>query len=244
MKPIALCLVLAAITACGGKETPATTATAEPAAARTAAPASNKPAPPVAKGDEQYQPGTHYTVLPRPVAVASPGKVEIAGFFWYGCGACYNFEPQLNNYKRKLPEGMQFVAVPVMWRQQPMEVHARAFYTAKALGNGQLHEAIFGAMHVDRNPLATPKAVAELFAQYGEDKANTLKLMKSFAVSAQVAKAKSLAAGAGISGTPSLVVNGKYRVEVGPTGGLRGMLRVADYLARKELAASEGYYGR
>ena len=39
--------------------------------------------------------------------------------------------------------------------------------------------------------------------------------------------------------TPTLIVNGKYRVEVGSAGSQLNMLRVAEFLIDKELAARE-----
>ena len=32
-----------------------------------------------------------------------PGKIEVAEFFWYGCGHCYTFEPVIGQWKKTLP---------------------------------------------------------------------------------------------------------------------------------------------
>jgi len=50
-------------------------------------------------------------------------------------------------------------------------------------------------------------------------------------------KAKKLAVAYQISGVPTLIVNGKYRFDIGSSGGLEQTTAVADYLIAKERAA-------
>ncbi|MNR56896.1 Thiol:disulfide interchange protein DsbA precursor [compost metagenome] len=49
-------------------------------------------------------------------------------------------------------------------------------------------------------------------------------------------QAKDLAQKYGITGVPSMVVNGKYRFDLGTAKGPQGVLNVADYLIAKERA--------
>lgn len=183
----------------------------------------------------QYVAGKHYRVLDRPVPTANPNKVEIAEFFWYGCSHCYTFEPLINDYKKAMPDNYAFVGVPAMWRDV-MVVHAKAYYATKALNRPDLHDVIFDEMNNKGNRLASPKAVAKLFAEHGVDEEKTLRLLNSFGVNAQVNKARAVATGAKLTGTPTLLVNGKYMIEARGAGGQAAMIRVADYLAKKESA--------
>ena len=50
-----------------------------------------------------------YTELKPPQPVESDGKIEVLEFFWYGCIHCYNLEPTLETWLKKLPAD---VAVP------------------------------------------------------------------------------------------------------------------------------------
>ncbi|HEX5842707.1 MAG TPA: thiol:disulfide interchange protein, partial [Pseudomonas sp.] len=59
----------------------------------------------------------------------------------------------------------------------------------------------------------------------------------SFAVKGLVEKAKKLGAAYQISGVPTLVVNGKYRFDIGSSGGPQQALQVADHLIGKERSA-------
>lgn len=199
------------------------------------------PKPPVASQSVatpaagKYVAGKHYRVLPRALPTNNPNKVEVAEFFWYGCSHCYTFEPLAQTYKQGLPETIEFIPIPAMWNDV-MQVHAKAFYAAKAFNKPEIHAAIFEVMNVERKRLASDSAVADLFAEHGIDKSEALKMLNSFGVSAQVNKARSLAAGAKLSGTPTLMVNGKYVVESSLAGSQQEMLKVADYLAKLEVA--------
>ena len=80
-----------------------------------------------------YEEGKHYDAISPAVRTASPGKIEVAEFFWYGCSHCYTFEPLIGQWKKTLAEDVTFRGIPAMWGGA-MELHARAFYTAQALG--------------------------------------------------------------------------------------------------------------
>ena len=83
--------------------------------------------------EEQYEEGTHYELINPAVRTANPDTIEVAEFFWYGCGHCYTFEPMLMQWKKTLAEDVDFQGSPAIWNAK-MELHARAFYTAQALG--------------------------------------------------------------------------------------------------------------
>jgi thiol:disulfide interchange protein DsbA len=51
--------------------------------------------------EETWVEGTHYEVISPPVRTANPDKIELAEFFWYGCGHCYTFEPVVGQWKRR-----------------------------------------------------------------------------------------------------------------------------------------------
>lgn len=208
-----------------------TTTTAQPAKKIEPRPTTASPAVPAGK----YVAGKHYRVLARPLPTNNPNKVEVAEFFWYGCSHCYTFEALAQPYKRGLPDTIEFIPIPAMWNSV-MQVHAKAYYATVALNKPELHAVIFNAMNVDRKRLGSDAEVAELFAANGVDKAEALKVLASFGVSAQVNKARSLATGAKLSGTPTLMVNGKYVIESGLAGSQSEMLKVADYLARLEVS--------
>ena len=189
---------------------------------------------------KSYVAGTDYDLITPPVRAVDPGKIEVAEFFWYGCGHCYSFEPILQAWKKTLPEDVKFRGVPAVW-QEKMELHAKAYYAAEALGVlDTMNPVIFQAMNVDRKPLASEKEIAALFTAHGVSEADFIKAFNSFGVSSQVRQAVATAKAAQITGTPALMVNGKYHVSGSKAGGQANMLKVVDFLIEKERAAKGG----
>ncbi len=190
-----------------------------------------------AADSDQYQEGVHYVTLPQPVPTQTGDKVEVAEVFWYGCGHCYSFEPLINAWKKSLPEGAELVRSPAIWRNE-MKIHAQMYYAADALGMlDKLHEPLFSAMHVDHKRLLSEDEIFPIFAAQGVDRAQFDKVFSSFKVRSDVNRADARQRGYKISGTPELVVNGKYRISSRMTGSQADMLKVASYLVDRELAA-------
>jgi len=186
---------------------------------------------------QDYVEGTNYDLITPAVRTADPGKIEVTEFFWYGCGHCYTFEPMIEQWKKSLPDDVDFQGSPAIWNAK-MELHARAFYTAELLGVlDTMHPVLFQAMNVDRKPLSSEGKVAELFAANGVDAEDFNKAFNSFGVTSQVRQANSRARAAKITGTPALMVNGKYHVSTRKAGSQANMLKVAEYLIQKERAA-------
>jgi thiol:disulfide interchange protein DsbA len=184
----------------------------------------------------EYKAGTHYVVLDNPVRTADSNKIEVTEIFWYGCGHCFRFDPVLHQWAEKLPADVDFKLSPAMWGGN-MELHARAFYTAKALNMlDKLHQPLFNALNLENKPLASEAELASFFAQHGVDKATFTKTFNSFGVVSQVKQADARARSYQIGGTPEMVVEGKYRVSGGMAGGQQKMLDVVDFLIAKTRA--------
>ena len=192
-----------------------------------------------AQDAQNWQEGTHYDVISPAIRTADPDKIEVAEFFWYGCGHCYTFEPMIGQWKKTLGEDVDFRGSPAIWNQ-PMELHARAYYAAEVLGvMDTMHSVVFQAMNVDRKRLGSEDEIAKLFAAHGVDEAEFTKAFNSFGVSSQVRQANARARAAKITGTPEMMINGKYRISTRKAGNQANMLKIADFLIAKERAAQE-----
>ena len=186
---------------------------------------------------EDIQAGKQYVELSSPVPISKPGKIEMVELFWYGCPHCYQFEPTLNAWTEKLPEDVNFVRIPAMFGGV-WNVHGQLFITLESMGvEHAVHKAVFEAIHKEGKKLSTPDEMAEFLAGQGVDKAAFIKAYNSFGVKSQMEKAKKLAMAYQISGVPTLIVNGKYRFDIGSSGGLEQATQVADFLIAKERAA-------
>lgn len=186
---------------------------------------------------EDIQAGKQYVELNSPVPVAQPGKIEVVELFWYGCPHCYQLEPTIKPWAEKLPQDVHFVRIPAMFGGL-WNAHGQMFLTLESMGaEAKVHDAIFNAIHREGKKLATPEEMAEFLAGQGVDKDTFLSTYNSFAIKGQVEKAKKLAMAYQITGVPVLVVDGKYRFDLGTAGGPEGAMKVADFLIAKERAA-------
>ena len=187
--------------------------------------------------DVPLEAGKTYIELNSAVPVAVPGKIEVVELFWYGCPHCYAFEPVVNPWAEKLPSDVNFVRLPAMFGG-PWDAHGQMFLTLEAMGvEHKVHAAVFNAIQKEGKRLTDKKDMADFLATQGVDKEKFLQTFDSFAIKGQIAKAKDLAKKYEISGVPTMVVDGKYRFDLGTAGGPEQALNVADQLIAKERAA-------
>ena len=182
--------------------------------------------------------GIEYRLVSPAQPTITKEKIEVVELFWYGCPHCYDFEPDLKKWLANKPDNVVFVQVPAVFNPG-WALHARAYYTATSLGlydNGkhEFHDAFFKELHERKKRLNTKKLLRAFFARFdvsAEDFNNTF---DSFAVNTKVNRAATLSKRYQLDGVPSLIVNGKYRVDGPMAGGRKGMLKVTDYLIKKE----------
>lgn len=188
------------------------------------------------------QPGVNYSVLkPEQPVHVTQGKIEVLEFFWYGCIHCYNFEPAIEQWLRKLPPDVQFRRIPAVFNDR-WGHDAAIFYSLEAMGVGErLHRPLFDAIHVDRLRTDDSKAFNAWLDKQGVDAKRFEDVMKSFGVQSKLRQARQVTIAYGIDGTPAMAVQGRYSISTDQGGSLRGMLSVVDHLiplARKSLSVA------
>lgn len=183
---------------------------------------------------EKYIAGKDYVVLDKPVKTSDSSKIEVTEVFWYGCPHCNQLRPVFDHWKKQRADDVIIQHSPAMWNKN-MVTHARLFYTAKALGKLDLaHKDIFDAMHIQRKKLLNSKEMYPIFAKYDVTEEDFEKTFKSFGVNSQIQQADARARSYGISGTPEVIVNGKYRISSRTADSHARMLKVAEFLIEKE----------
>lgn len=171
--------------------------------------------------------GSDYLRLGKPVATdAGAGKIEVLEFFAYSCIHCYNFEPLMAEWTKKLPASVVVRRTPVAFSDAfvPMQ---KLYYTLEAMGLvGSLHEKVFKAFHVDKVRIQEPAVAADWMGKQGVDMKKFNELFNSFSVAGKAKRATQLQDLYVVEGTPALGVGGRYYV---PGQGPRTLL-VADAL--------------
>lgn len=186
----------------------------------------------------RYEQDKHFRRLTTAQGTSSsPDKIEVAEVFWYGCPHCYNFEPYIEKWKEGISADVSFVRVPVIWNPTN-ELHARAFYTAEALGKQEeVHPLLFSEIHVRNNPLSSPEMIQRVFAKAGVSAEEFTSTFDSFAVTGNVRRAGNLTQRYGIRSVPVLVINGRYTTDASEITSFEEMLAVGDELVERERVA-------
>jgi protein dithiol oxidoreductase (disulfide-forming) len=208
---------------------------AAPAAPATAA---AEPAVPT----RQWELGADYMLIDPRVPTSTGAKIEVVEVFSYACPHCAHFQPSVDELKAKLPANAQLVLVPAVFRPE-WQPFARAFYTAQALGIlDKTHQALFDALYEQHLPLTTLDTLVNgFYASHGANPATFMSTANSFVIDSKLAHGDQLVRDYGVTGTPSLIVNGKYRVEmsserkIGPAEAIQIVL----YLVQQEAAAAK-----
>lgn len=186
-----------------------------------------------AKGD--FVEGIEYERVVPAQPTEEPGKVEVLELFWYGCPHCYHLEPMLDKWRETLPDDVVFRRMPAIFTNPRWELHARAFYTAEALGVlDQIHRPLFEALHKKQLKLATEDELAGFFAAHGVKEEDFKRTFNSFYVTTKVNNAKLMTRRYGIDGVPAMIVDGKYRTDGPAAGSQEKMLEVVNFLIAKE----------
>jgi protein dithiol oxidoreductase (disulfide-forming) len=201
--------------------------------------------------------GVNYFVISpaRPTNVPA-GKIEVAEVFSYACPFCAQFNPVVRKLQASLPSNAQMVYIPASFNPaEGWPTFQRATCAAQMLGIlDETHDKVFDAVwktgelaisdpqtHRIKNPLPSIEDVAKYYNHIsGVPVQKFLDTSKSFAVDTAMRRDDALVTAYRIDSTPSLVVNGKYRITGQSAGGMPQMIEVAKYLVEKESAGGAG----
>lgn len=223
-------LIAAGISACGDKPAPAPTPKVETPAPKievpTPAPKVETPAPaanvvtPVPAPTVQIMAGRDYQVIKPPQPTDSGDKIQVTEFFWYGCPHCNHLQPALHAWLKKLPPDVELKRQPAAFNDTWVQL-ARTYYTIEAMNLvDKLHGEVFAAIHIQNklDPKILLKDQVTLFdwaASKGVDRQKFIDTYNSFTVASKAQRTKDITAAHDISGTPSLVVDGRYLMSPG-----------------------------
>jgi len=154
-----------------------------------------------------------YTLVepPQPPLEAGSGnKVEVLEFFYYGCPHCYNLQPALKTWLKNAPKDIEFRRVPTVFRESWLPL-TRTFYALESVGAlEKMHDAVFDAVHKQNANLGDKKNLLDWAGRRGLDAKKLGDAYDSFSVQTKTQRSLQLTRTYGITGTPSVVVGGRY----------------------------------
>jgi thiol:disulfide interchange protein DsbA len=195
--------------------------------------------------------GVNYFLIDPPHPASMPGgKIEVTEVFSYACPACNLFVPTMHKLKTGLPSNAVFDFLPAAFNpSEDWPMFQLAYLTAQTLGVAdQTHDAMFNAVWQSGELAVIDQATGRVksrpptiedAAKFYKDQAGVpvdkfLATAKSFSVDVKVRAAESLIRAYRVDRTPTIIVNGKYRVHTESAGGNDQLVELVKWLVAKE----------
>jgi protein dithiol oxidoreductase (disulfide-forming) len=204
----------------------------------------------MATAPTEFQEGKQYFVIDPPVATTTGDKIEVTEVFSYGCPACNASVPYIDKLKKALPPNAQMTFVPAAFNiAEDWPMFQRAYLTAKSLGVAdKAHDAMFDAVWKDggelqlmdkatnrpKQPLPSIEDASKFYAKYGVKAEDFVATANSFTLNTRVKQADAYVKAVGVESTPTIVVNGKYRLTPSSAGDWDKTQQLVLFLIRKE----------
>ncbi len=179
-----------------------------------------------------------------------PGVIEVTEVFSYGCVYCNRAIPLMEKIKKSLPANARLGYLPASFNSaESWPMFQRVYYTAVALGlMPKMHDAVYSAVWTSKelavveadgrrlkSPQPTLEDAAKVFAKKAGIKPEQfLATAKSFAVDANCRRADQLVKVYRVDGTPTLIVNGHYRVNMSGVKSEDELIELVNWLVAKE----------
>ncbi len=177
--------------------------------------------------------GKDYIILTTPQPTKNNGKIEVLEFFWYGCPHCDHLHPHIKTWLKNKPEDVSFHHVPTIFRTSWVP-GAKIFYAIEAIqATETLHSKVFDAIHRDKIDLDKEPILFSWVENQGIEREEFEKAYHSFSVQNQVARSTQMSRQYQLTGTPSIVVNGKYLTSGSMGGSPENTIKILDKIIDK-----------
>jgi len=180
---------------------------------------------------DTFQEGTHYFKINQVSAPASDNSVEVTVVFSYLCNHCNTLEPYVEAWDERKPANVRLNRMHVNFGGAS-EIFARAYIVSEMTGVAeQSHPALMKAIWQEKERFRNVDQLADFFTRFGLEKERFMANFESFAADSQLRRVERDVQIFGVTGTPSIIVNRKYRVP-----NTSNVWNVVDFLVAKESA--------
>ncbi len=204
-----------------------------------------------AQGAQVWTEGVNYFLIQPPRIPSVPaGKVEVTEVFSYACPACNVFQPTMHKLKQAMPANVEVDYLPAAFNTaEDWPMFQLAYITAQILGVAQQsHDAMFDAVWKGgdlsisdsatrslKSRMPTIEDAAKFYSQHAAVPVEKfIATSKSFSADLKVRTDDDLIAAYRVDRTPTIIVNGKYRMHVESAGGPEQLIELVKYLVAKE----------
>jgi thiol:disulfide interchange protein DsbA len=191
----------------------------------------------------------YFLIQPARTPAVPAGKVEVTEVFSYACPACNIFQPTMHKLKQAMPPNVVVDYLPAAFNAaEDWPMFQLAYVTAQLLGvDQQTHDAMFDAVWKGgdlsitdssrglKTRMPTIEDAAKFYSQHaGVPVDKFLATSKSFSADLKVRTDQELMVAYKVDRTPTIIVNGKYRLHVESAGGPDQLIDLVKYLVAKE----------
>jgi thiol:disulfide interchange protein DsbA len=195
--------------------------------------------------------GVNYVRLtPAQQTTVPAGKVEVMEVFSYGCPACNFFQPVMEKLRHALPPNAQLVFLPAAFNPaEDWPMFQRAYFAAQFLGvaertqqamydavwkTGELGTTVPGSGKL-KDPQPSIADAARFYARVaGVSPQQFLAMANSFGVDSKMRAADAQIFAMQVDSTPTIIVNGKYRVKRDSLSSNDQLIELVKFLVAKE----------
>jgi len=158
--------------------------------------------------------GAEFRTLPQAMPTQKvAGKVEVIEFFMYHCPACYAVEAPMVAWARNNADKVNFRRIHLS-NGEMSDYEAHLFVTLEAMQLEEaMHEKVLQAWHQEHRRLRSDEENLNWALRNGLDKEKFLSVYNSFGVVQRLKSLVRVAQNYGVTGTPTIIVNGKYVTE-------------------------------
>ena len=158
--------------------------------------------------------GQNYTVLEKPIAQKEIGKVEVLEFFGYFCPHCAHLEPILSEHVKSFKPDTYLRTEHVVWSPDMQPLARLAAAVDMSGEKPKANSVIFDAMVNKKVNLADENTLKKwLSEQTAFDGKKVLANFNSPESKTRADEMAKLTDANQISGTPTVIVGGKYQVK-------------------------------
>jgi thiol:disulfide interchange protein DsbA len=186
---------------------------------------------PLSLNAADFKEGNHYTVISQ----TATERPEVLEFFSFYCPHCFKFEPLMDILKNDLPASVSIKKNHVNFLGQSMGPKLTQAYAAAEIlkVENQVANIIFNQIHVQGKSIFSEKDIIAIFEQAGVPEKKAQDALESFPANGLASQMRRNTEKYKITGVPTLIVNGKYKVNTGSVRSTDELIDLVLFLSKK-----------
>ena len=186
---------------------------------------------PLSVNAADFKEGTNYEVIKQ----TATEKPEVLEFFSFYCPHCFKFEPLMKKLSEDLPSDVTIKKSHVNFLGGAMADEVTKAYAAADLLDvkEEVTSIIFDRIHTQRKAISSQKDIIDIFAKAGVSEKDATAALASFPVNGMASQMKRNTENFKVRGVPTLIVNGKYKVNTGSVKSVEEFTELVTFLTKK-----------